>query len=164
MSLDIGEYLHIQVLEFFFAILIFRYFFLFLNFFLGHTPFLRGFLAPSYNWTPFFMANMLLHTVRMPNQQLSQQIILEGDYPLKKCDAVRHSIWCMASHTAHSVTVFFKLHKKTKITVSSLLYFKAKNLSFHMPQTVCQYLYNFLCNHRNRDDGLWHFWTYNEIW
>ena len=59
---------------------------------------------------------------------------------------------------------FFKITwKDTTLPVSSLLYFKAKNVSFHMPQTICQYLYNFLCNHKKRDDGLGHFWPHNEI-
>ena len=70
MSLDIGGYLHIHVLEYIFYISILRYFYSFLKFFLGHTPFLRGSGPPFYNWTPpFFLANMLLHTLRVPNQQ-----------------------------------------------------------------------------------------------
>ena len=39
MSLDIGKYLHIHVPEYLFYISILRYFFSFLKFFLGHTPF-----------------------------------------------------------------------------------------------------------------------------
>ena len=74
---------------------------------------------------------------------------------------ITYNVWRAIQQT---VSNFLKITlQKTKITVSSMLYFKAKNLSFHMPQTICQYHYNFVCNHKIHDDGLGHFWTYNEI-
>ena len=93
MSLEIGKYLHIQVLEYLFDILIFRHFFLIFEVFPGAYPLFKGGLGPILQLNPHFcMANMLLHTVRVPNQQLPQKFILGGDYPLKKCDAVHHNI------------------------------------------------------------------------
>ena len=52
MSLDIGGYIHIHELEYIFYISILRYFYSFLKFFLGHTPFLRGVWGPILQLDP----------------------------------------------------------------------------------------------------------------
>ena len=52
MSLDIGGYLHIHVLEYIFYISILRYFYSFLENFLGHTSFLRGVWGPILQLDP----------------------------------------------------------------------------------------------------------------
>ena len=92
MSLYIGEYLHIYVLEYLFDIPIFRYFFYFGSFFPGACPLFKGGLGPILQLDPPFYGQYVATYPQGAKFAITPKIILGGDYTLKKCDAVLHNI------------------------------------------------------------------------